>query len=178
MLLERETSQLLLIDMQERLIPAIDGGAQVVGNAARLLSAARILNVPVLVTEHMADRIGPTVAALDVEPGEVFDKSSFSADRQTGFRDLLQRRQVIVCGTEAHVCVMQTALDLHDSGFGVAVVEDCVGSQFANDRSAALRRMENTGLVLVTTEMVMFEWLARGDDPAFRDVLKLIKGRT
>jgi len=177
MLLERGTSQLLLVDLQDRLVPAIAGGGAVVEAAARLLSVARILDVPVLATEHMADKIGPTVSELEISPEEVFAKSSFSADRQTGFRDLIQHRQVIVCGTEAHVCVMQTALELHDAGFAVAVVEDAVGSRFDNDRDIALRRMESAGLARVSAEMVMFEWLGAGDYPAFSDVLKVIKGR-
>ena len=177
MLIGRTTSQLLLIDMQERLVPAVSNGEAVVGAAARLLSAARILDVPVLVTEHMADKIGPTVPDLNVRPKEIFAKSSFSAGRQTGFRDLLRHRQVIVCGTEAHVCVMQTALELHDAGFAVAIVEDAVGSRFTEDRDIALRRMESAGLARVSAEMVMFEWLGAGDHPAFSDVLAIIKQR-
>lgn len=178
MLLARETSQLLLIDMQAGLVPAIENGTTIVETSARLLDVARILDVPVLVTEHMADRIGGTVPALKATADELFDKSSFSADRQTGFRDLIKRPQIVVCGTEAHVCVMQTAIDLHDAGFAVAIVEDAVGSRFALDRDVALRRMESAGLARVTAEMVMFEWLGRGDHPAFRDVLTVIKGRT
>lgn len=177
MLLGRETSQLLLIDMQERLVPAIAGGEAVVARAAALLKVARLLKVPILATEHMAERIGGTVPALDIAPGEVFDKAAFSAVRQPGFLEKIGRRQVVICGTEAHVCVMQTALDLHDAGFSVAVVADAVGSRVAVDRDTALSRMENTGLARVSAEMVMFEWLGRGDDPAFRDVLKVIKAR-
>ena len=177
MLLGRATSQLLLIDLQERLVPAIEDGAAIVSTTARLLAAARLLDLPVLVTEHMAERIGGTVPALDISPDEVFDKASFSADRQTGFRDMLKRPQIVICGTEAHVCVMQTAIDLHDAGYSVAVVEDAVGSRFAIDRDVALRRMDNTGLARVTAEMVIFEWLERGDHPAFRDALSIIKQR-
>lgn len=177
MLLGRATSQLLLIDLQERLVPAIADGQKVVATAARLSSAARILGVPVLVTEHMPEKIGPTVPELKVNPEEVFVKSSFSADRQSGFRDLIQHHQVVVCGSEAHVCVLQTALELHDAGFVVAVVEDAVGSRFNIDRDIALKRMESAGLARVSAEMVMFEWLGTGDHPAFADVLKLIKER-
>ena len=178
MLLERDTSQLLMIDFQERLIPAIENGAAVVETAKRLLSVARLLDVPVLVTEHMADKIGATVAGLSVTADELFDKSSFSADRQMGFRDLLKRPQIILCGVEAHACVLQTALDLHEAGFAVAVVEDAIGSRFALDREVALRRMEHAGLARVTAEMVMFEWLGRGDHPAFPTVLKIMKERS
>lgn len=178
MLLGRETSQLMLIDLQDRLVPAIEDGAARVEVAARLLAAARLLGVPVLATEHMAERIGGTVPALAVSSDEVFDKATFSALRQTGFRDMLSRQQIVICGTETHVCVMQTALDLHEAGFAVAIVEDAVGSRFAVDRAAALTRMRDAGLTLVTAETVMFEWLERGDAPEFRDVLALIKGRT
>jgi nicotinamidase-related amidase len=177
MLLERESSVLLLIDLQDRLVPAIENGDAIVRTAGRLLAVARRLNVPVLATEHMAERIGGTVPSLGVLQGEVFDKAAFSAVRQTGFRELVTRQQVIICGSEAHVCVMQTALDLHYLGFAVAIVEDAIGSRYASDRDGALRRMQSAGLARVTAEMVMFEWLAQGDDPAFRDVLKIIKAR-
>ncbi len=177
MLLDRETSQLLLIDLQEKLVPAIDGGDAVVSRAAALLRMARLLKIPVLATEHMAERIGGTVPSLDLASGEVFAKASFSAMRQDGFRERMARRQVVVCGTEAHVCVMQTALDLHDAGFSVAVVVDAVGSRHVLDRETALHRMEGAGIARVSAEMVMFEWLGGGNDPAFREALKIIKAR-
>jgi nicotinamidase-related amidase len=85
------------------------------------------------------------------------------------------RRQMVVCGAEAHVCVLQTAMGLQREGYQVFVVADAVGTRAPDDLRAALERMQQAGLVMVTTEMVVFEWLARSDRPEFRDVLKLIK---
>ncbi len=174
---------LLLIDLQERLVPAIDHGADRIAAAIRLLRAARLLRIPVRATEHMAERIGETVPeiAASLEPDEIIAKNSFSGwdtdALRAGLGDLPPRNRVIVAGTEAHVCVMQTALDLQSARFAVSVVMDATGSRFEEDRQAAFGRMRASGVTMVTSEMMIFEWLGRGDSPHFRDALAIIKER-
>ena len=175
--LDRAESALLLIDFQSRLMPAIAEGAAVVANARRLLDAARLLDVPVVVTEQYAKGLGATVAELDPGPeGTVFHKTSFDACRMPDFLDRLpQGRALVVAGCETHVCVMQTALGLLDAGRRVFLVRDAVGSRRAESKEAALRRLERHGAEIVTTEMVIFEWLERVEHPRFRDALALVK---
>ncbi|MGU3467628.1 isochorismatase family protein [Methylobacterium sp. C33D] len=175
-LIDSARSLLLVIDVQVRLMPTIAEGDGVVANAGRLLAAARLLDVPVLVTEQNAAGLGPTVPALAPEPGTVFAKMSFGATRTPGFLERLPAdRDLVVGGCEAHVCVLQTVLGLREAGRRVAVVADAVGSRRIGNREAALARMAAHGAEIVTTEMVAFEWLGTARHRRFRDVVRLIK---
>ena len=176
----REDSLLLLIDMQERLVPALAEGAARLACAERLLRAARLLDVPVRATEHMPDRIGPThpVLATALRGDEIIRKSAFSAMAEDGLQSALRnagRRQIALCGAEAHVCVMQTGLELLAAGYRVALVTDATGARHEADRALAFDRLRAAGAVAVSAEMLIFEWLGRGDDPAFRAALAIIK---
>ncbi len=172
--LDPSTSVLLLIDFQERLMPAIDGGAAALANARRLLAAARLLGVPVLVTEQNPGGLGPTVPGLAGQP--TVAKTSFDALRAPEVRDRLPETLVpVVAGCEAHVCVLQTVLGLLDAGRRAVVVADAVGSRRAESREAALRRMERHGAEVVTAEMAIFEWLGTSDHPRFREALALVR---
>lgn len=173
----RDASTLLVIDFQTRLMPAIEGGAAAVANARRLLRAAEILGVPVLFTEENADGLGATLPELAVHAeGRVVHKMSFDACRTGGFIDRLgERPAVVVAGCETHVCVLQTVLGLVDAGRQVYLVRDAVGSRHADSRETAIRRMERHGAEIVTTEMVVFEWLGSAEHPRFHQVLALIK---
>ncbi len=180
MLLSATDSVLLVIDVQEKLAPAVADQASVIERVAILMRAATRLGVPVLASEHYPQGIGhlvPELAALAPE-GTVFEKISFSCARQPGVLPRLReldRPQIVVCGMEAHVCVMQSALSLIEAGFQVCVVEDATGSRRHADRDAALERLRRAGGTVVTSEMVVFEWLERGDAPAFKELLALIK---
>lgn len=169
-LLSAGSSVLLLIDVQERLMPAISGAADVVENSSRLIRAATRLDVPVTTTEQDPDKLGPTVEPLaSLLPAPAVPKSSFAADLA------FPTATVVVCGCEAHVCVQSTVLALRASGHDVAVVADAVGSRAPANRDAALARMRDHGVDVVTTEMVVFEWLGTSKNPAFREVQALIK---
>ncbi|HEX3863754.1 MAG TPA: isochorismatase family protein [Stellaceae bacterium] len=169
-------STLLIVDFQARLMPAIDGGAAAVANAQRLRAAAKLLGVSVLVTEQNAEGLGPTVAELAPAAGTLAHKMTFDACRSAGFLDRFgDRRAVIVSGCETHVCVMQTALGLLDAGRQVYLVRDAVGSRRAESKETAIRRMERHGAEIVTTEMVIFEWLGSVEHPCFREALALVK---
>lgn len=180
----RRRSHLVVVDVQERLVPAIDDAEAVTGNVARLIKYAGFLDVPITFTEHMPERIGAMLPALlDAGPaGSVcLAKTAFSSWREPSLRARFQeqrqqrRDQIVLCGMEAHVCVMQTGLDLLGQGFEVLLVADAVGSRAAGDRDGALERLSKAGAAIVTQEMIAFEWLERGDAPEFKDVLSVLK---
>ncbi|HEY1967962.1 MAG TPA: isochorismatase family protein [Pseudonocardia sp.] len=176
MKLAAATSALLVIDLQDRLMPAIKDGDQVLANAVRLVSAAGLLDVPVLTTEQNPAGLGATVPALAERPGPTLAKTSFDATEAAGFDELLPPgATAVVIGAEAHVCVLQTVLGLLTRGRRVAVVTDAVGSRTEGNHAAALARAQASGAQLVSTEMVLFEWLSDSTHPRFREVQKLIK---
>jgi nicotinamidase-related amidase len=176
--LDRSRSVLCLIDLQERLVPAIDGGGDVVANAGRLLAAAEELSVPVLMTEQNPQGLGPTVPELARPDGTVpvVAKMEFDACRARGvIESLPPGHHVVVAGMEAHVCVLQTVLGLLDRSRRAYVVADAIGSRRPDSKAAALARLERAGAEIVTTEMVLFEWLGTAEDPKFKPVIGLVK---
>ncbi|MDA5192582.1 hydrolase [Govanella unica] len=184
MLLEQSRSQLLVIDIQDRLAPHIANINEVVDNSAVLLAAAQRLDIPVTVTEQYVRGLGPTVEPLQpfIEGVKVFEKLHFSAVADPAIRRHLQqidqsggRNQIVICGIEAHVCVLQTALALARAGQNVAVVIDAVGSRRTESLDAARARLLQNGIEVVTTEMVLFEWLHVAGTDIFKDLSKLIQ---
>jgi nicotinamidase-related amidase len=176
-LLSADASALLLIDVQERLMPAIYDGAAVVANAVRLAEGAGLLDVPVCATEQNPDGLGPTVAALAAFPQLVLPKFAFGAVAEPGFGTLLPpgTEEIVVAGCEAHVCVLQTVLGLLAQRHRVLLVADAIGSRTPANKAAAIDRMQRHGAEVVTTEMVLFEWLRNSHHPQFRAVQKLIR---
>lgn len=174
--IDRATSALLVVDFQSRLMPAIEDGTAVVANARRLLAAAGLLDVPMMFTEQNAGGLGATVPGLNpAVHGPVLPKMTFDACRDGGLAKLPDRPDFVVAGCEAHVCVLQTVLGLLDAGRRVYVVQDALGARRAESKSVALQRMERHGAEIVTTEMVIFEWLATAEHPRFRAALALLK---
>lgn len=179
-LLQSEASALIIVDVQERLMPAIADGEALLRRLEILAQAAARLGVPVLATEHYPAGLGRTLASLGafVPEAERFEKISFAALQEPAFRARLEslgRSQLVVAGSEAHVCVLQTALSLAEAGYQTFIVTDATGSRDPADAQAALARMARAGIESVTTEMVVFEWLARADRPEFKQLLALIK---
>jgi nicotinamidase-related amidase len=174
--LDRETSALLVIDFQSRLMPAIEDAAAVVANARRLLDAAELLGVPVLFTEQNADGLGPTMPELRSPGAGLFHKMTFDACRVPGFVDALPAgRGLVVAGCETHVCVLQTVLGLLSAGRQVYLVRDAVGSRRAESKETAIHRLERHGAEIVTAEMVLFEWLRTAGDPRLRRIIDLVR---
>jgi len=176
-LLTAKGAALLLIDFQERLVPAIHDGEVVVARAVRLAEAATLLEVPVVATEQYPKGLGPTVAQLTAYPRATVEKTRFSAAEAPGFAGLLPdgTREVLIAGCEAHVCVLQTALDLLGSRHRVILAADAIGSRDPADKSAAIDRARQHGAEIVTSEMVLFEWLRDAKHPRFREVQKLLR---
>ncbi len=169
-------SLLLIVDFQSRLMPAIDQGAAAVRNARRLVEMASLVSVPMVFTEQNARGLGPTIEDLPVDRGRLVHKQFFDACRESGFLDSIPAdRQIVVAGCEAHVCVQQTVLGLLGAGRKAYVVRDALGSRYQENKETAIRRMERHGAEIVTTEMVVFEWLQTAEHPHFRDAIALIK---
>lgn len=180
MLLDRYQSQLLVVDMQERLAPVIDGVAEVETQCGILLRAAREVAVPVVFSEQYRKGLGATLPSLLalVDGVQTFEKMEFSCFANADLRAVLTRDLsliTIICGIEAHVCVLQTALEMEAAGRHVCVVADAVGSRRPGSRSIALDRMRAAGIDVVTTEMVLFEWLRSAAAQEFKSVSRLIR---
>jgi nicotinamidase-related amidase len=175
-LLERSHSVLLLVDVQQRLLPAIAGAPEVLAQCVWLAQLASALAVPTVITEHMASKIGATEPGLRsaAAHAQVVQKAAFSAarDEVLAATALNARAQVVLAGIEAHVCVLQTAIELQSRGWSVHVVAEACGSRRTADRDLALQRLQGHGVQVVSREMVAFEWLARGDDPQFGALLR------
>lgn len=170
--LDRSNATLVVIDVQERLMPVINDRQQVEANIARLIRGSQILGVPIVITEQYVKGLGRTVEPLRDALGDAYkptEKSCFS-----GYRPL-DRKQVIVCGVETHVCVYQTVADLLENRYEVTVVADAVSSRTAANKEIALRRMTNDGAKLSSTEMVLFELTAVSGTDEFRAISKLVK---
>jgi len=183
-LLPRDRSALVVIDMQERLMPAIADGDAVTRAAGILIEAARHLEVPVVVTEQYPRGLGSTIEAISgLLPNDaaVVEKMTFSAARNHDFAAQIDRLEaggrdrIVVCGVESHVCVMQTAADLHAQGCTVHIVADACGSRAPASKDAALARFGALGISRVTTEMALFEWLEVAGTPEFKAVSRLVK---
>jgi|SRR5690606_14772544 len=180
MLLDARQSALLLVDVQERLLPVMDQGEALLANCAILMQAAGRLGVPMLVSEQYPKGLGRTVPALAAmaPTGAIAEKLHFSCLGDAGYRarfESLARPQAVIAGIEAHICVLQTALSLKAEGRQCAVVADAVGSRRPASRDLALDRLRANGIEVVSTEMVLFEWMARAGTAEFKDVSKLIR---
>jgi nicotinamidase-related amidase len=177
MFLEANQSQLLLIDYQTRLMPAISGADEVLANARRLGAMAGMLDIPVLGTEQSPDKLGALDASVAALCSRVVSKTRFSARSvlEPLLRSRGERGALVLAGCEAHVCLMQSALDLHDAGWTVWVVTDACSSRAPHNRDAALARLAAAGCQMTTTEMVGFEWLRDAGHAASRSWQKLIR---
>ncbi len=180
MLLSAGRSALIVVDVQERLAPAMAASEAAIARCAVLMQAARRLAVPIVVSEQYPKGLGATVPALAaLAPADAtFAKLSFSCAGEPAIAarlTALGRDQFVLCGIETHVCVLQTAFGLAATGAHVAVVEDAVASRRPADKAAALRRLDRAGIAVVTSEMVVFEWLGRAGTPEFKDLSALIR---
>jgi nicotinamidase-related amidase len=184
MLLARDKSQLLIIDLQDKLLAAVSGKDRVLDRCVRLVQAAKALSVPITVSQQYPAGLGPTADALrDAlgNAGPILDKVEFSCLRNEALRERLHdirrrgRPQVVIGGIEAHVCVTQTAIDLEEQGFEAFVVADAVASRSKTSRKLALTRLLKAGADVVDSEMVVFEWLERAGTPEFKALQGLVK---
>lgn len=180
MLISRNDSLLLVVDIQEKLAPAIFEADEITRNSVKLLQGASHLGIPAFVSEHYVKGLGHSVAAIRdaAVNARIFEKIHFSCAAEPGVLDMLHatgRKQVVLTGSETHVCVLQSALGLLAAGFSVFMVADAASSRTPANRQLAFERLRNAGGQVVSTEMVLFEWLAKGGTDDFRKLLPLIK---
>jgi nicotinamidase-related amidase len=179
-LISRADSQLLVVDVQERLAPAMEPERSFIAACVKLLEAANALQIPVLASEQYPKGLGRTVPefASLVSETQRYEKMEFSCYANDAIRQALtgvNKPQILLAGIEAHVCVLQTALELAAAGSAVFVITDATASRRPESRETAFRRMEAAGVTLVSLEMVLFEWLRNAADPDFRAISKLIR---
>ncbi|WP_262027518.1 hydrolase [Microvirga sp. Mcv34] len=184
MLLDAKRSHLVVIDLQARLMPAIHEGEAVLRNVRILLEAAKRLGIPVTVTEQYPKGLGPTVPPVqEALPPEAatLAKTAFSAARDPMIAERIAtlrgggRNQLVICGTEAHICVLQSALEFKTSGLDVFVVADAVSSRSSHSVNAACARLLHAGCQWVTTEMAAFEWMGEAATDDFRALAPLFR---
>lgn len=178
LLMSRHDTGLLVIDVQEKLVPLIPGYQRIIWNIGRLLDAAAMMGVPAAGTEQYPKGLGPLVPELRTRLTHVPQKLAFScADcvkilEQSVFSG---RDKLLVCGIETHVCVQQTVIDLLSMGLAVYVAVDAVGARYAIDHDVALKRMDAAGAVLTTTESAIFEICQTAGTAEFKQVSQLIR---
>jgi nicotinamidase-related amidase len=184
LLINPTRAQALVIDIQERLLPAMSQGEAALANCARLVQAAARLSLPVTVSQQYPKGIGQTVEGLRQHlPNEsvTLDKMSFSCMRDGALRQRIEqlagdgRDQIIVCGIEAHVCVLQTAIEIVEAGLQCFAVVDAMASRAPDSKAFAIARMQAAGVVPVTTEMAIFECLGVAGTADFKALMPLVK---
>ena len=176
----QEDSLLLIIDIQQAMTGVIAHMDDVLRRTQQLVAAADVLNIPILVTEQYKQGLGATIPELrtGLEKAIYFQKEHFSACLEEKFVETVRnfgRRQIIVVGVEAHVCVLQTGLDLIGNGYQLQVVGNAVSSRFAEDRQAGLDLFRRAGAVITTAEIVIFQWTRRANTPTFKQILPIVK---
>ena len=170
----------LVVDFQERLMPVIADNDAVLSRARLLLEGLTLLHIPFLVTRQYPKGLGDTVPIIRemTDAAPILDKLSFGAYEEPHIREAVQsidRRNVIICGAEAHICVLQTVIGLHAAGFQAVVVEDCVGSRKTRDKETGLKRAMQEGALLTSCEAVLFELLGAAGTGTFKAISRLLK---
>lgn len=177
----RESAVLVVVDMQEPFLNAIFQRGRVEGQCGILIEAAKVMSVPVIATTQYSARMGGVVepiASSLPEGTECIDKMCFSCCKQPLFMDALKatgRTQVVLCGVETHICIMQTAMHLLEQDYEVAVVTDAVSSRAGANWQSGLFRLGSAGVELPVTESVLYEWVVAADAPEFKSILKRVK---
>ena len=176
----KEKTLLLVIDVQERIFPAIAEPDMLRRTIPLLIEGMKLLEIPVIVTEQYVKGLGPTIQEIATRITEVerIEKSSFSCCDEPRFMlDLASsgKDYVIIAGIESHVCVLQTAIDLQQNGYPPVVVEDCISSRNLNDKRIALERMNSEGVIVTTFEAILFELLRYSGGETFRAISKIVK---
>jgi nicotinamidase-related amidase len=171
---------LLVIDVQEKLLPKILDAAALTRNIAFLIDGARLLDMPVQATEQYPRGLGATVAELAQRLPERPDKTAFSSCAVPAVVETFHREarpKVVLAGIETHVCVLHTALDLLAEDFRVFIPVDAVSARYRIDHDTALRRLEQAGAILTTAEGCLFEWIGGSSHPRFKDISRLVQQR-
>ena len=170
----------LIIDYQERLMPAIKDNDTLAHNTGILLSGLDLLEIPMLVSRQYPKGLGDTIAEVreKTRKAKIFDKTTFSCWGEGAIREEITnsgRKNIILCGIETHICCLQTAVDLLEAEYSVLMVADCLGSRKSNDKKMGLRRAAQEGAILTTYESILFELTVGKESPAFKGISQLVK---
>lgn len=179
-MLNRTAAVLIMIDFQGNLARAMVDKENLFANNVRLIQGFKALNLPIMVTEQIPGKLGPTIQQLSQELPDLkpIAKETFSCWADASFHDYLEsltRRQVVLTGIECHICVYQTALDLMANGYTVHLVTDAVSSRTPENREVGIQAIKSAGAHLTSTEMVLFELLRTAADPKAKDIFKIVK---
>ena len=177
--MEQNLTALLIIDVQERLIKAIDKNDLIVRNIRKLILASNILKFDKFFTEQNPEKLGTTInTLLENEDIHVYTKMSFSCIACNDLIKSLEDKKIknlVLCGIESHICVQQTAIDLMNKGFNIFIAIDAIGSRKSIDNYTAIRRLETSGAIATTCESIIFEWCITADRKEFKAISKLIR---
>lgn len=176
MLMNRNDSLLLIIDVQEHLAPAQESPRDVINGCAALLDIAKKLNIPFVVAEQNHKSFGPTMIDLRIVLGDdvnYHEKDTFSCYKNPEIRKAIEdsgKKQIVIAGLETHICILQTALDLHQAGFEVFVVADACSSRNGMQSALGIQRLLQNNVDVATVEMTIFEWLENSRSAEFKEV--------
>ena len=178
-----ENTMCIIIDDQEKLIPTILEKEKLLENTKKLCAGLMALNIPCIVTEHYKKGLGETVPMLKEalqmpEKTKAYDKITFSAYENEEIKKIItesNKKNIIICGTEAHICVLQTTIDLQNNGYQVILVEDCIGSRTQINKDGAVKRAMQEGTLITTYEAILFELVRVAGTPQFKQILNIIK---
>ncbi|TCO74761.1 isochorismatase family protein [Marinisporobacter balticus] len=176
----KENTVAIIIDMQERLLPHMEKSNVLLDNLKILIKGLNALDIPILVSEQYTKGLGPTVNEITqvLEQYTPLEKMSFSCFDESMIQekiDYMNKEWIIIAGIESHICVLQTVIDLIDSGYIPIIIEDCIASRKANDKQIAIGRMQKEGAIITTYESILFELCRHAKSDAFKTISKLIK---
>lgn len=171
----------LIVDYQEKLLPAMSGLESLMDNSKKLLKGLKELEIPMVVTEQYTKGLGPTVDEItecigdSYKPYEKLTFSGLSTEEINSALKVLGKKNIIVCGVEAHVCVLQSVIDLIGEGYNVLLVEDCIASRKASDMETTIKRAMGEGALITSAEAILFELTFAAGTPHFKAISKIVK---
>lgn len=182
MRIKAEDTMALIIDYQEKLVPVIDNNEELINNSRILIEGLKVLGIPMIVTEQYKKGLGETVGKIseifeEIKP-PTFDKTSFSCGDDEDIIAAIKeqgKKNIIICGIEAHICVLQSVLDLSHMGYQTILISDCIGSRRALDKEVGIKRMAAEGAILSTYESILFELTRKAKGDTFKAISRLIK---
>ena len=174
-----ENTSCIVIDYQEKILPAMSGREELVANSAALLKGLKLLEIPMVLTTQYAKGLGNNIPEICEAIGSdvAYDKTTFSAYETEAVYEAMdkERKNVLICGIEAHICVLQTAIDLKADGYNVFLVEDCIASRKKSNKENAVKRAMGEGIFITCGESVLYELLVNSANPHFKAVSKIVK---
>lgn len=178
--IKKEDAVLVLIDFQERLVPAMDNKDFLVDKTGRLINGAKAFQLPILVTQQYTKGLGETISRLKEHLTDIehIEKKTFSAWGEAEFVKALSetgKKTVLLSGIETHICVLQTAMDLIERGYKVFLIEDCTSSRSSRDMKYGIKRMKSMGVNITTLEAALMEMVEGAESPQFKQISRIIK---